>query len=119
MRALSLGVLAIFSMAIFTMCTHESLAPDGTTKNKDIPCDPDTVYFVNTIKPLIVSGCAIGGCHDEKTAEHRVILTTYTKISDYVKEGDADKSELYEVLFKSGEDRMPPPPHDAFTDAEK
>jgi len=95
----------------------------GDTLNFGIPCDPDTVYFQNDILPLLVSNCAISGCHDAETHEEGIILSTYADVmndhDDLIDPGDAGNSELYEQLFESGDDRMPPEPNDPLTAAEK
>lgn len=77
-----------------------------------IGCDPDSVYFVNTVFPLIQSSCAMSGCHDATTANEGVMLTDYYRImiTGEVNPGNAGDSKIYEVLNEDGEDRMPPPP---------
>ena len=83
-----------------------------------IPCDPDTVYFQNTILPLLQSSCGIIGCHDPGTASDGIVLTSYQSImeSNVVDPGDPSGSDLYEVLVESDPDkRMPPPPRSPLT----
>ncbi|MBE0638078.1 MAG: hypothetical protein IH598_06145 [Bacteroidales bacterium] len=83
-----------------------------------IPCDPDTVYFQNTILPLLQSSCAISGCHDEASASDGVILTDYARIMSTanVRPFNADGSDLYEVMVEDDPDkRMPPPPRNPLT----
>ncbi len=75
------------------------------------PCDPDTVYFSQSILPLLVSSCAIPGCHDAGTAENGVVLNNYANIINTgdVRAFDLDGSDLYEVITDDDEDdRMPP-----------
>ncbi|MDP1844698.1 MAG: hypothetical protein Q8K64_14880 [Sediminibacterium sp.] len=79
------------------------------------PCSTDTVYFQNTIQPLIASGCTTSGCHDAITKASGVDLTSYTKIMGYVNVGNASNSKLYKVLVKTGNEKMPLPPLPAFT----
>ena len=64
-------------------------------------CSPDTVYFQNTIGPLINSTCAMPGCHDATTKASGVNLSTYTNIVKYVSAGNAAGSTLY-TITKSG-----------------
>lgn len=64
-------------------------------------CSPDTVYFQNTIGPLINSTCAMAGCHDATTKASGVNLSTYTNIVRYVSAGNAAGSTLY-TITKSG-----------------
>lgn len=86
-----------------------------------IPCDPDTVYFENTILPLLQSSCGIVGCHDPGTANDGIILTSYQHIidSDIIDLNQPHESELYEVLIETDPDkRMPPPPKQPLTEAQ-
>lgn len=62
----------IAALIAINSCVHEIPLPGsptgggtgtgGSTSNSE-PCDPDTVYFKNTILPLINSTCGKGGCH--------------------------------------------------------
>ncbi len=119
-RTLGLLIFTFLSVAILS-CTHDPIFTDDggnnntdTTKNdtttQEKGCDPDTVYFVNDILPLLQSGCAVSGCHDDITKEHRVVMTNYADIikTGEVKKGNANGSKLYEVLRETGEDLMPP-----------
>jgi uncharacterized membrane protein len=111
----------------FNACQHEPddmVEPDpdpvDTTDNNNggIPCDPDTVYFVNTILPLLQSSCGTSGCHDASSAQDGVILTDYASIisTGKVKAFDPFDSEIYEKITESDpEDRMPPPPQNPLT----
>lgn len=76
-------------------------------------CDPDTIYFQNTILPLVVSSCATTGCHDQKSHKDGVILTDYSSIinTGEIKPGDPNDSEFFETLTDDGDDLMPPPPY--------
>ena len=64
-------------------------------------CSPDTVYFQNTIGPLINSTCAMAGCHDATTKASGVNLSAYANIVKYVSAGNAAGSTLY-TITKSG-----------------
>lgn len=81
-------------------------------------CDPDTVYFRNTILPLVVSSCATTGCHDQASHKDGIILTDYSSIlsTGKIKPGDPGDSEFFESLTDKGDDLMPPPPHQPLTD---
>jgi len=106
-------------------CKHETDF-SNIPANPDPPppsasCDPDSVYFVNSILPLITSSCAKSGCHNQASGEHGVILTDYYRITitGGVKPGNSGGSKLYKVLSASGESKMPPSPDPEFTSAEK
>jgi len=92
------------------------------TGSGGFPCDPDTVYFQNTVLPLLQSSCAISGCHDEISHQHGIIMTTYEKIIQTVEINPYEPwdSELYEVIEDDYQsDRMPPPPSPPFTQEQK
>jgi len=126
-------VYVIFSLIaglfILNACRHEILNPGngsgggGTGGGGNLPptsnCNPDSVYFVNDIMPLISSNCTMSGCHDNITHADGVNLTTYNKIMGYVRPGDAANSKLYKVIIKTDGDRMPPPPMAPMTTAQK
>ena len=109
-------------IVLFTACKHE--IPYNENNNGGNPptstysCSADTVYFANSISPLIASGCSKTGCHDAITNADGVNLTSYLKIMKYVSPGSAANSKLYKVLVKTGSDRMPPPPDVGFTSAQ-
>jgi len=81
----------------------------------NVLCNPDTVYFKQKILPLIVSNCAMSGCHDAISQREGVILTDYNHISGEVNTKNPTSSSLYTSLLRSGEERMPPPPMAAFS----
>lgn len=102
---LVVGVLLLFS------CKHEIPADIKGTISEN--CDPDTVYFGNTILPLLISNCAMSGCHDHGDIQ----LNNYASImnSGIVKPGHPSISKLVHVLTASGESAMPPSPNQALT----
>jgi hypothetical protein len=73
-----------------------------------LTCSPDTVYFQQKILPLLVSNCAMSGCHDAISKKDGVILTDYTNIMREVGVSNPTSSDLYKSLIATGEDRMPP-----------
>ncbi len=77
--------------------TPPPTTPPPATSN----CSPDTVYFQNTIAPLIGSTCSMSGCHDATTKASGVVLVTYANITRYVSAGNANGSTLY-TITKSG-----------------
>jgi hypothetical protein len=107
----------IFGLILMTLvsCKHEPPPDlDGTWAEN---CDPDTVYFGNTILPLLVSNCGMSGCHDEGSHREDIVLTDYYSIinSDVLKPGRPNSSKLVEVLTSSGESMMPPSPYSALS----
>jgi uncharacterized membrane protein len=115
-------LVLLATIVLFMACKHE--IPYGYNGGGNTPpitsytCSVDTVYFANSISPLIASGCSKSGCHDAITHADGVNLTSYTTIMQYVNSGNAAGSKLYQVLLKTGNDRMPPPPNAGFTSAQ-
>ena len=72
------------------------------------PCNSDSVYFTNTILPLLISNCAVEGCHDAITHEDDVRLYTYNDIMEEVEPSDLNGSDLWDVINKTDGDMMPP-----------
>lgn len=89
--------------------------PEPLTDPAVSTCDPDTVYFQNTILPLVVSSCGTTGCHDQESHKDGIILTDYSSIirTGKIKAGDPNDSEFFESLTDDGDDLMPPPPYEA------
>lgn len=117
-------ILFLFGVFLFLSfgCKHEPLYPLSnlsvdSLRFKSISCNTDTAYFHNDIGPLIISNCAIKGCHDGNSGTSPK-LTSYANIIKSVVPGQMDQSKLYKVLIKNGEERMPLPPMAAFTSAQ-
>ena len=109
--------MGIFSGVALTIqsCKHDviQLPPGGDTPTVSDDCDPDTVYFQNDILPIIVSNCAMSGCHDARSHQDGVVLDNYMNIvtTGEIKPGDPGDSELFEAITETDpEDIMPPPP---------
>lgn len=112
----SFGVLSVL---IFS-CTHTTLDPKSptvtdTTSTTSTSCNADTVYFTNSILPMLISNCAMSGCHDAATAEDGVILTNYQEIIKHIEAGNSSKSEIYETVSGGDSDFMPPAPNTPLT----
>jgi hypothetical protein len=84
-----------------------------------VNCSPDTIYFQQSVLPLITSNCAMSGCHDAISHKEGVILTDYTNISREVKVSSPTSSDLYKCLNEAGNERMPPAPSAEFNIAQK
>lgn len=107
---------------VISACTNyqiEDIPPSGPIPEDGISavCDPDTVYFRNSILPFVVSSCATTGCHDQNSHKDGIILTDYNTIlkTGKIKPGNPVDSEFFESLTENGDDLMPPPPKDPFT----
>ena len=70
-----------------------------------------TVCFSRDVLPILISNCAMSGCHNESSHEDGVVLTTYAYVIRNVTPGSLSRSELYEVITETDPDKvMPPPP---------
>ncbi|MEQ9375754.1 MAG: c-type cytochrome domain-containing protein [Imperialibacter sp.] len=90
-----------------TSCVPGEDGTDGSTANG--------VCFETEVLPLIVSNCAMSGCHDAASHEEGYNFTTYTNIRRAVSAGSPAKSKLYRSMSGSGEDLMPPSPYARLT----
>ncbi|MBT8194845.1 MAG: hypothetical protein KJO64_00330 [Bacteroidia bacterium] len=110
-----LVLLILGLLTIVHSCKHDPVVPqtgDNPLETSD-SCYSDTVYFVNDVLPILVSNCALSGCHDPVTAEDNVILNNYNNMiqSDVVTPFDLGDSDLYEAITETDPDKiMPPPP---------
>ncbi|MCX6244404.1 MAG: hypothetical protein NTU98_06825 [Bacteroidetes bacterium] len=78
--------------------------PDVATSHS---CSPDTVYFQNTVLPLIIYSCAKSGCHGQGSSEGDFTLESYSTIMQIVTPGAPTASKLYTTLFAEGDKHMP------------
>ena len=112
----AIPLLLLVFFAQFFACTHEPTNPNSIPPTVNINCSPDSVYFVNEVMPIIASNCAMSGCHDAITRAEGVVLINYATVMEYVRAGNASRSELYEVIVETDPDkRMPPPPRSPLT----
>ena len=88
-------------------CTHKEDITLQVPVVKDTACDPNLVYYVNDIQPILNSSCAYSGCHDVVTHADGVDLSSYDKVisTGEVQAGNPNGSELYE---KIADGKMPP-----------
>ncbi len=96
----------VLVLLLFFSCEHFQVAPPNYRGGN---CDPDTIYFVNDVAPILNSNCALSGCHDSKSAQHGVVLNSYENILRTVgiTKGNGLKSELIEKM-RSKKEPMPP-----------
>lgn len=113
-RLLGVSVLFCFiGVLSFQACKHKPEPFDEDPNTQVRECHPDTVYFTRDVLPILVSSCAMSGCHDQNTAMDGVRLTDYQSVMQTadVSPGNPSGSDLYEVITEDDLDkRMPPPP---------
>lgn len=71
------------------------------------------------IQPILMSSCAVSGCHDAITHHDGVDFSSYAKTLARIKPGDPTHSSLYNVVIaRSGsEEIMPPKPYSPLSKA--
>ncbi|MEJ8757159.1 c-type cytochrome domain-containing protein [Pontibacter sp. H259] len=118
-RLLSIMLLSLLLTISIVSCKHDVPEPLVTEEPTDPTdptdpvtnnCDPNVVYFQRDVLPILVSNCAISGCHDAATRREGVQLTDYTSVMQTaeVRPGDPGNSELYEMITEDDpEERMP------------
>lgn len=121
--ASAIGIVANLTL---TSCKHElpiNINEGEVNSNPSVSpsCSPDTIYFANTIQPLLNSSCALSGCHDATSRKEGVELTSYSKVlsTGGINKGNPNSSKLYTIIIRTDNERMPPPPSPAFTTAQK
>ena len=114
-------LLLAVPLTIFISCKHriEDLTPppggggsSGGT-GSTTPCDPSKVYFQQQVLPILISNCALSGCHDDASHQEGIILTSYIKVMSTgdVRPGNPGGSDLYKSIIETDPgDRMPQPP---------
>lgn len=122
---LAAGITVFFGFLY--SCRHEKLpAPvtsgtgsgggGGVTDPGNSTCSPDTVYFQQAVLPILVSNCAVPGCHDAATHEKGFVFTNYENAMKVVRPGRPNDSKLYEVITDTDpRNRMPRPPRAPLT----
>lgn len=113
-----LVMLGMLCMVALVACKHEPqlepLVPpgDGGGNGGGGDCDPGTVYFQQQIQPILISNCAMPGCHSGPSPANGVDLTNYQGMfdADVVRPFDLDR-DLFEAITEDDPDKiMPPPP---------
>lgn len=104
--------LFLFLLIFFLSDCHNkadlSVPPPFPSQSPWLKCSPDTVYFQNSVLPLVINSCAKSGCHDASGSAHELILDNYSAILNLVTPREPLSSRLYTTLFTFGENRMPP-----------
>ena len=126
--------LPVCAFVVMVACKHKSNLPAPVANNntgngnnngngQDTTTNPvDTsICFERDILPIFLSNCAKGGCHDAASHEEDYILDSYQNIinsdgGDGIEPGDANDSEIFEVLIEDDQDkRMPQYPNAPLT----
>ncbi|MBC8172375.1 MAG: hypothetical protein H7X71_00595 [Chitinophagales bacterium] len=129
MKVPGISLLSLFLFLFLQSCMHDPTGligipddPGGGGTDTIIPldpCDPDSTYFANDVLPILVSNCAVSGCHDAESHEEGIVFSTYADImesmieeDDLIVPGDPFDSKMIEAILEDdADDRMPPPPN--------
>ncbi len=131
-------VLVLIASVLFMPgCKHEPILPPDTgltdtssggiedpglwiTPINTDPCSPDSVYFQNTVFPILVSYCATANCHDNITHAEGLRLYDYTHIMWDVEPGSPNQSNIWsDGIAQTGGDQMPPSDHPQLSQAQE
>jgi hypothetical protein len=136
-RSLTFGLTAVFIAAVLILlslsgCQHEPALTAEEIGDTNGPgpgpgpepepvdtCNPNTVYFEQQILPLLISNCAVPGCHNVPTDDNDDIqIVSYQSLmnSDILDANDPFDSDFWEVINEDDpDDRMPRPPQNPLT----
>ncbi len=88
--------------------------PDGSLITKS-----GTLWacYDRDIQPILMSSCAVSGCHDATTHHDGVDFSSYAKTLQRIKAGDPNRSSLYNSIVASqgSEHFMPTKPYSALS----
>lgn len=97
--------ISLFSISIIS-CKHDPFIasnPNDPGTPTGGQCDPDTVYFQNSVLPLLISNCAQSGCHNAQDHREGVVVSSYEKLLstiERVTQTNWSKNGLVKVLEK-------------------
>lgn len=103
-------------------CKHDSLIPGGTPPSgiTPPPVGANTICFETDVLPVFVSNCAKSGCHDAVTHVEGIRYDSYSEIMKTIKAKNPADSKAWEVILENKTDkRMPPPPAEPLSKAQK
>ena len=122
-KLLAVALTIIILVFVFGACKHtppDQIVPPPASGGGGGGTGNTTVCFETEILPIFQSNCAKSGCHDAITHEKDYIFDSYANIiREGIVFGNATNSEVYEVLFETGNDKMPPAPNPDLTPAQK
>lgn len=123
MKSIFFFIISISTLLVWSSCTHEVIQPvdpPGGQPSDSIPdlpplvsdCDDDSVYYENTIAPLLSSSCgsSVVYCHNGPTDDNdETDLSSWAAIyysnEDLVIPGDPNESKLIDEI---NDGDMPP-----------
>jgi uncharacterized membrane protein len=133
----TLLVVLTFLSVCFCACKHlppETAAPGGGGTGIGTGgggngggAGSNAVCFQSDILPIFQSNCAKSGCHDAASNQKGYILDSYDNLfnkdgrfeQSNIKVNYPEDSKLYQVLFETGNKKMPPLPNPDLTTVQK
>jgi len=110
MKRLSIIPILFPFVLIFTTGCHNkadlTVAPPFPSQSPWLKCSKDTIFFENSVLPLVINSCGKSGCHDQSGARD-ISLMDYSGIMKIVSPGNPQSSRLYTSLFDFGNQKMP------------
>ena len=100
---------------IYISCKYDQLVPYQAPTESDT-CSSDSVYYAQTIGPLMNSSCGTSGCHDAATSASGVRLSDHFSTIQNVEIGNPESSDLYKSIKNN---KMPPSKNNSLTTAQK
>ena len=118
-KLIYISLLFVTGIVIINSCKH--LPPvESTIAPPPISGNCNCVCFESNVLPLFQTNCATTGCHDAASHLGDYVLDSYANIwKKGITPGSATDSKIYKVLFKTGNDQMPPPPNAPLTNRQK
>lgn len=108
---------ALGSAVMLASCVHEPpIGPEvvdngnggGGGTYTGVPCDSGVVYFNQQVLPILISNCAVPGCHNTPTDDNDWLqITSYSTLMSSGKVQDGD---FWEALTETDPDDVMPPP---------
>jgi len=91
----------------------------GTTDNGTPKSGTLWACYDRDIQPILMSSCAVSGCHDATTHKEGIDFSSYTKTLGAIAKGNPAESKMYKAITsnQSSEDFMPPKPYSALSKA--
>lgn len=108
-----LVTLLLFGLTSLSRCTYEQITPTDTGGSVT-----SGICFETDILPIFQSNCTQSGCHNSKDRRDGYDLTNYNGIMKGIVPGNYRKSEIYESLVETGDDRMPQFPYEPLRQAD-
>jgi hypothetical protein len=87
------SAISLLLIVLFSSCRHDAELPPI------IAGVGDSICFDKQVLPIILSNCAMSGCHDGNG--EKFALMNYEEVREKVTPGDPNKSEIYKAITAS------------------